>query len=107
MINEFKWESISDSEETLKDENGKTIACLRRLCDCEWNCELYNDDCNIKCSVMMTDIENIEEARWQATLLIYNMCKEIVKSFVHIRNNLPILQELRLMYEEKNRKEHI
>ncbi len=35
------------------------------------------------------------------------VCNEIVKSFVRIRNNLPSLHELRLMYEEQNCKEHI
>lgn len=101
MDETWKWEKVGETEYRLKDECGLTVGYLALNYDRSW-CRFYNDDFDMKFSLMIEGLKNTEEVIWQATLWIYKTCNRVANSFHRIRDHLPSLHELRIDSENKN-----
>lgn len=77
--------------QVLHDEGGKLVCHVRKMTGRDdWT--MYAPQ--IGKEVFRFPASSDEEARWRATLIVYNECNRIAGFYHKIRDNLPNLREL-------------
>ena len=89
MLNDWKWEKISNHEYIIRDDNYKTVIDLLQTPDKTWVCIF----CDVEYQRFSDDM-TIEEMQWQAVVSADKLCNKIANNFHHIRDHLPSMYSL-------------